>query len=143
MKSSTLKSPSKESMIGVAIAVKTIEIVRINGAAQAEPPDNLDSQCLGTMYSRSFSSCNRFRFCNQVSMSKRIRGAHNPVRMNAEATPSAASSPKERRAGMLDVKLAAKAAMVVKEVNMMARPTLERLICTASSVVLPLPRSSL
>ena len=63
--------------------------------------------------------------------------------MNAEATPSAASSPKERKAGMLDVKLAANAAMVVNDVSIMARPTLERLICTASSVDFPFPLSSL
>ena len=71
------------------------------------------------------SSGNLPRFSKNKSQSILMIGAHNPVRMNAAPTPSAASMPKERSAAISEVRLAAKAAIVVKEVSIIARPTRE------------------
>ena len=84
-----------------------------------------------------------FRASSQSSTLTRINGAHKPVKMKAANTPSAASIPKERRAAMSLKRLAAKAAMVVRDVRVMARPTRDKVMLPASSEVLPLARSSL
>ncbi len=48
-----------------------------------------------------------------------------PVRINAAATPNAASTPNDLSAAMSEVKFAANADIVVKDVNMIALPTLD------------------
>ena len=63
--------------------------------------------------------------------------------MNAERMPSAASIPKERSAAMSLKRFAANAAMVVIEVSMMARPTLDRVISAEASDDFFIARSSL
>jgi hypothetical protein len=44
--------------------------------------------------------------------------------MKADRTPKPASIPKDRKAAMLEVKLAMNATIVVEDVSRMARPTL-------------------
>ena len=80
---------------------------------------------------------------NQSSTLTRIKGAQRPVRMNAASTPSAASMPKDRKAAMSLNRFAANADMVVSEVSVMARPTLETVMLPASAEDFPLARSSL
>jgi hypothetical protein len=63
--------------------------------------------------------------------------------MKAAMTPSAASRPKERRAGIPENMFAMNAATVVKEVNIIARPTRLSEIIAAVSEVPPRRRSSL
>ncbi len=72
------------------------------------------------------SSSGNFPFPRRcLSQSIRINGAQIPVRMNAAATPNAASTPNDLSAAMSEVKFAANADIVVKEVNMIALPTLD------------------
>ena len=84
-----------------------------------------------------------FRDSIQSSTLTRMSGAHKPVRMKAANTPKAASIPNERRAAISLNRFAAKAAMVVNEVRVMARPTRDTVMLPASSEDLPLARSSL
>ncbi len=73
------------------------------------------------------SSSGNFPFSRRyLSQSILISGAQIPVRMKAAATPSAASTPNERRAAISEVKFAANADMVVNDVSIIALPTLDR-----------------
>ena len=72
-----------------------------------------------------------------------INGTHKPVSRNAAKIPNAASTPNERKAATSLNKLAAKAAIVVSEVSIIARPTLVKVTSVASVVVAPFFRSSL
>ena len=84
-----------------------------------------------------------FRSCIHLSTERRMRGTHNPVRMNADKIPNAASIPKDLSTAMSLKTLAAKAAIVVIEVSMIARPTRCKVVCAASSGVKDFARSSL
>ncbi len=66
-----------------------------------------------------------------------------PVNKNAARTPKAASIPNDLSAATSLNKLAENAAIVVKEVSMIARPTRLTVIVPASVAVLPRFLSSL
>ena len=144
-KSSTAKSPSSWAMPNAAGTVRVSATRAMMAAFLRWPDPNVTcrSQSGLTMDFTSPCSVDVLRDSSQSSTLTRMSGAHNPVRMKAAKTPRAASIPKERRAAMSLNKLAAKAAMVVSEVRVMARPTRDRVMLPASCEVLPLARSSL
>ena len=83
------------------------------------------------------------RFSIHSSNEILTRGAQIPVSKKAANTPKAASIPNERIAATSLNKLAAKAAIVVIEVSIIARPTRFTVIFPASSAHLPRLLSSL
>ena len=91
----------------------------------------------------SFSILFFFLLAIHSSMLNLIRGTHNPVRRNAERIPRAASMPNERKAAISLNKLAANAAIVVREVSIIALPTRLRVVSVASLVEAPFFLSSL
>ena len=83
------------------------------------------------------------RFSSHSSNETLTRGAQIPVSRNAASTPNAASIPKDLKAATSLNRLAENAAMVVKEVSMIALPTLLTVIFPASVVDFPRFLSSL
>ena len=84
-----------------------------------------------------------FRFSSHSSTLIRSNGTHKPVNKNAARIPMAASMPKLRKAAISEKRFAEKAAMVVIDVSMMARPTRVSVMVPDSEALFPSLRSSL
>ena len=84
-----------------------------------------------------------FRFSSHSSKLIRSNGTHRPVKRNAARMPIAASIPKLRKAAISEKRFAEKAAMVVIDVSMIARPTRVSVMVPDSEALLPSLRSSL
>ena len=144
MKSSTWKSPLRDSIIGTAMAVMSTVRMAIRGALLADVVARFASHSLGTMCMiPSLSSSNLPLDSIHSSTSCLTSGTHIPVRMKAERTPNPASMPNERNAAISEVRLARNATIVVVEVSMIARPTRVTEMWEASSGLAPFLLSSL
>ena len=144
-KSSTAKSPSSWA-IPYAAGMVSNRATAVMRSAVFRCPERcvtLRSQSGFTSDLISFSSDFLARLANHSSTLTRMRGDHIPVNKKAAKIPKAASIPKERRAAMSLKRLAAKAAIVVMDVRVIALPTLESVILPAWSEDLPAARSSL
>ena len=144
-KSSTAKSPSSCDIpiaAGTVIAVAIIAIISA-GFAFPQVAVRFFSQCSGIKCGECISILLFFLLAIHSSILNRIRGTHNPVRRNAERIPRAASIPNERKAAISLNKLAAKAAIVVREVSIIALPTRLSVVSVASLVEAPFFLSSL
>ena len=143
-KSSTWKSPSRDVIIGTAYIVTRRTEIIINGYALNDFMVIDESHALGIMWILSGSSSNSLPLeSSHSSISILVRGTQSPVKKKAHMTPMPASIPNDRKAAVLDVKLAEKATIVVTEVSITARPTLLIEIRQASSIVFPCLLSSL
>ena len=84
-----------------------------------------------------------FRLTIHSSTLRRISGTHKPVSKKADNIPRAASTPNDLNAATSLNKLAAKAAIVVRDVSIIARPTRVIVTSVAAVVFFPFFRSSL